>query len=129
MKRDPDLYPSPDENVHLIWHRFVKAFMKDKLKPGTSVEEFKYTGYDLMKRVERWAKHYPTQVFVSRCDDAIFAGSLLVCIEHASKNSYHGTSVLYIPQCTGEPPIIFFLYPGHRKELMGVLKKLGKKRT
>lgn len=35
-----------------------------------------------------------------------------------------GISVYYIPQCTGEKPIQFFLYPGHLRRLITTLQKL-----
>lgn len=121
-KRDHDFfYPPPSKDVHLIYHRFVKRFMKDG-------DKFKLTGYSLMCAVEKWAAQYPGQVTVVGCDDSVHASSNLILIEHASEVDYMGTTVLYIPQCTGEEPIEFFLYPGHRKELIKVLRSLGKKR-
>lgn len=59
------------------------------------------------------------------CDDTYFASSNLVLIEHASKTEYMGTTVVFIPQCTGEDPVEFFLYPGHRECLVKFLKSLG----
>jgi hypothetical protein len=116
MKRKKDV---EGEDVHVVWHRFQRRFKTDTGK-------YKLKGWALMKAIAKWAKRYPTDVFITGCDDAFFAGSDLVFIEHQSPNTYMGTTVLYIPQCTGEEPIEFFLYPGHRKNLVEVLSKLNK---
>jgi len=77
----------------------------------------------LQERVTTWAEQYPEDVHIVRCDDAMFASSILVLIDHRSKKEYFGTSVVYIPQCQGEPAN-FFLYPGDRRALLQALNKL-----
>lgn len=120
MSKELDLlHPTPDNDVHLVWHRF-----QDKFKPKG---EWKWSGYVLMDKIQRWAKRYPTEVQVTSCDDDIYAGSLLVLIEHRSTSDYFGTTILFISQFEA-PPAILFLYPDHRKYLLSALKALGGKR-
>lgn len=100
-------------SVHKVAHEYDRRFK------GLS-------GYELIVKVERWAKKYPDDVRLVSVDDSHFAGSLLVLIEHRTKTQYMGTSAIIIPQCTGEAPIQFFLYPGHRRELMRALASIEK---
>jgi hypothetical protein len=74
-----------------------------------------------MCRVARWAKKYPEDVRIVGVDDSYYSGSDLVLIEHRGKVGYHGTTVIFIAQCSGDPPVRFFLYPSHRDSLMAAL--------
>jgi hypothetical protein len=40
---------------------------------------------------------------------------------------YWGTTFLYVPQCTGEPPIEFFFYDNHAQSFLSVMKKIAGK--
>lgn len=111
--------PKPKDNVHRVVHDFYHRFKNKD-------ETWKYRGYDFMERVERWAKKYPGDVRVVGCDDGFFSSSCLVLIEGRAENAYMGTTVIYIPQCTGEPPTEFFLYPGHRGGLIAALQEIGR---
>lgn len=132
-------------DVHYVWHKFVKAFKKEidiqwneytskdkngkdkKVRFRTSNLVYKWSGFELAKRIEKWAKRWPNDIKIVGCDDAYHAGSDLVLIEHKAPVNYMGTTVLYIPQCTSEQPIEFFLYPYHRKELVRALQYIGEK--
>lgn len=103
--------------VHRVWHDFCSRFCKED-------HDWKMTGHDLMEAVEEWACSHKGHVRVVGCDDDYHASSLLVLIEHKSKDQYMGTTVVFIPQCTGEKPIRFFLYPGHRLDLMTALLEI-----
>lgn len=104
--------------IHKISHAFTRA-----------TEEM--SGYPMMTAARRWADKHPERVMVSRVDDDFHAGSLLAFITHevpkGPKKTWFGVSVHYIPQCTGEKPIRFFLYPGHVDELIDTLQKIRKK--
>jgi len=100
--------------IHKVWHEFSRRF-----KDGQ--DSYRYVGFDLMVRAERWAKKHPKDVRVVGIDDSYFASSLLVLVEHKTTRSYMGTTVVVIPQCTGEKPLEFFLYPGHRSALLDAL--------
>ena len=121
------LHPTPkglpqakyQPDIHSVWRSFENRFMK--LKRST----FVITGYRLMVAVEKWAKKFPHEVQIVRCDDAHFCGSNIVLIEHRTRSQYMGTSAVYIPQCTGESPIQFFLYPSHRKAFIDALKHIS----
>lgn len=107
--------------IHKVAHRFRELFKED---PGPTAK-WKYEGYDLMVRVERWAKRQkPTIVRIVRCDDDVHAGAIMVFIEHKGEDRYMGTSVIVISQF--ETPYEFFLYPWHTKELQGALKDIRK---
>lgn len=103
-----------DSGVHKVWHDFTSRFCENG-------GEWKVTGYDLMGAVREWSKAYPDDVRLVGCDDDHHASSLLVLVEHKAEDYYMGTTVVFIPQCTGEDPIRFFLYPGHRFELFRTL--------
>jgi len=110
-----------NKNVHYVYHNFESKFKNFDGK-------WKYIGYDLMVQVAKWAKKFPEDVKIVVCDDSYFAGSDLICIEHRSTHEYMGISVVFIPQCTGEQPTTFFLYPGHRRNFYRTLRSMGKKR-
>lgn len=132
-----------DTDVHYVYHKFLNKFMttkrgkfytmKIKNKKGQIVkkrfqsykDEFKFIGYKLMIEAEKFAKLYPDYVQVVRCDDDWHAGSSLIIIQHKNKKDYMGTTIQYIPQCTGEQPIRFFLYDSHRTSLIKALKNIG----
>jgi hypothetical protein len=115
-------YPPPEENIHRVSHRFQKAFGN-----GINVP-WKYKGYEMMGKVERWARHYPDDVTLCRCDDSYYSGSMLVLLEHKAPKPkpghWHGVSIIIIPQCSGEDPLQFFLYPSHQIELEKKLKEI-----
>lgn len=109
-----------DKNIrkmHKLWWAFVKRFQID------DGEDFhwKYTGYPLIKTVEKWAKRYP-QVTITNCDDDSHCSSILVFIPHIGlEEKLWGTSVVFISQLTA--PVKFFLYPG---EALDAVKALGR---
>jgi hypothetical protein len=105
--------------IHRIFHDFQRKF--DSRSAGGE----EYSGYPMMKAVGKWAKKHPSVVIVG-CDDDYHAGSDLVLIPHEDKYQLWGVTVLYIPQCTGEKPIRFFLYPGHLQWLLEGLNKMAK---
>ncbi len=106
--------------VHKVWHDFVQRF-------GDSPKSWKCEGADFQDRVEKWAEKYPNDVRITTCDDSYFSTSLLVLIEHRTANAYMGTTVVVIPQCSGDPPSQFFLYPGHALALIEALKDVRAK--
>lgn len=63
-------------------------------------------------------------VIVVGVDDDYHASSDLLLIPHENDEQYWGTTVWYMPQCTGEAPIAFFLYEGHAKQLYTELGKI-----
>lgn len=101
--------------IHKVWHDFMDRFM---LSSG----EFKDVGYDLMLAVEEWAKRYPDDVAIVRCDDAYHTGSDLVLISHKDGRQYWGTTVVFLPQ--NGIPTQFFLYEFHRMQLVAALTAL-----
>ncbi len=113
VKADQKQSAKETKEMHHIYHDFSKTFQSKKRDKG----------YTLIEKVRKWAIQYPT-VQISRCDDQVHAGSDLVFIPHESKCRYMGTTVVYIPQCTGEGPTEFFLYPAHTDSLIKVLQKI-----
>ena len=122
-----------DGGVHRVWYEFIKKFMKRtnqqwvrmkgfKRKCLIYKEVFRWEGYKMMVKAGEWARRHPNDVQVVVCDDDCHASSILLLIDHKTHDKYMGTSVVYIPQCTGEKPIKFFLYPNHRSCLITALK-------
>lgn len=125
-------------HIHTVYHAFLDKFkptvaLKNKkpVKVGKhkvylSKEEWKWIGYDLMTRVASFAKLYPDDVHIVHCDDNWHAGSDLVLIYHRHGKTFFGTTVVFIPQCTGENPTMFFLYDDHRRNLIKELRNISK---
>lgn len=113
----------PENDIHRVWHSFSKKFItrvngKDEFNDCPVAE--------LGDKVIRWAKKFPKDVKIVGCDDSYFSCSDLVLIEHRTARKYMGTSVVFIPQCSGDPPAQFFLYPGHLDDLINALKTIKK---
>lgn len=101
-----------------------------KVISGREYTGWKYTGYDLMSRVERWAKKYPKDVYISGIDDTHFASSDLVFILHRpSPRRIWGTTCVVITQLDGVPPKEFFMYPGHRQGIQEALARMAQYRS
>lgn len=106
-----------DGDVHRTIHDFSAKFIGQN-------HEYKWTGWDLIQRVERWAEN-KKDVYTSSCDDEVFSSSMIVYIDHRSKKAYMGTTVIFIPQNSGSISQLF-LYPGHLNEMIDVLTKIKK---
>jgi hypothetical protein len=101
------------KNIHRVWHAFCRKFQK----PDSY--DWKYEGYDFMERVEEYAKTHP-EIVITCCDDNHFASSDIVLIPHDADGQWMGVTVLVISQF-GNPPVDFFLYPGHAQLLLDEL--------
>lgn len=116
-----------NSHIHKVWFDFLKKFKKTvKLDNGGTDEKYKYYGYDLIEKVEKWSDKYPDDVKICNVDDSSHSGSILVLIEHKTKSEYFGTTAIMISQCSGSPPVEFFLYPHHRENLISALVKIDK---
>jgi hypothetical protein len=131
------------KELHKLYHEFCRKFRHlggtkkkktVKARKGTSKKKsssaksvqhspWKWTAYELMERVEKWAKKNPTVTY-ARCDDNHFASSDLVFIPHQNKKEYMGSTVVFLAQCDGQSPATFFLYPSHVDSVMSALNKL-----
>ncbi len=111
-------FAAESAELHAISHAFQRKF--------TRTGKFEIKGWKLIKSIERFAKKYP-QIKQVGVDDDYNAGSGLFLIPHETKSEYWGTSVVYVPQCTGEEAIRFFLYPGHLNKLTEELQKIQKR--
>lgn len=117
--------------VHKVWDAYGKA-MGDLI------------GYARMEAARKWAEkkgHVRSgAISFATVDDNHFCGSLLVFITHETKRehigdfksrrhapSWMGVTVEYIPQCTGEKPVRFFLYPSDLHSTQIALKALAKR--
>lgn len=98
------------KHVHDLYHKFTSRM-------GNNV-----TGSDAMDLAEEFADRNK-DMFVVRVADSLHANSDLCLIPHADKEEYRGTSVWFIPQCTGERGE-FFLYPQHLDKLIEALTEI-----
>jgi hypothetical protein len=119
--------PPMEKDVHLVWHEFVNHFKEQVMFDDSQfpVERWKLIGYDLMKAVEPWAKGWPDDVQIVRCDDNIHTSSQLVIIQHRTRDNsvYHGTTIVFIPQNDGDPSVMF-LYEHHLNSLADALSNI-----
>jgi len=106
--------------LHKVWHKFQKEFFDNEKW------EWKYTGYDLMQRVEAYAKRNRS-IVITGCDDYAHAGAILVLVPHVNEKGHWGTSVLFINQSSNEQPAEFFLYPDHETALRKGLTEAKRK--
>ncbi len=139
-----ETYKEITENAmkcHAIWYKFSKfltnAYGKDLWSGYKYLDKnnkkFKYrnfdstefnkrlVGYDVMQRVERYINRFCPEIKIIRCDDAVYAGSIILLIPHPE----HGITVMYIPQCTSQQNQ-FFLYGSHCKALIKGLTEMKK---
>lgn len=79
-------------------------------------------GYDKQVEIERYIKRYCKEIEIIRCDDSVYASSVILLVPHPK----HGITVLFIPQCT-RVQNQFFLYPEHTLKLLKALNRLNKK--
>lgn len=88
---------------------------------------WKWEGYELIRRVEKWATKYPKDVFVCSIDDTHFSSSVIVFILHRpTRRKLWGTSVIVLTQCDNKPPKEFFMYPSHREGIQEALAAMAK---
>lgn len=104
--------------MHKDWWDFV-----DKFGANDNCTKWKKRGYKLMTEVRDFAKTHRSIKTVT-CDDASHATSELVLIPHKTRSEYWGTSIVVIPQCTGEDPTVFFLYPENLENLRNTLSSI-----
>ncbi len=103
------------ETVHRTWTAFAARF----IDPRTG--RFRAKGSDLIAQIELYARRR-TEITALPCDDDHHAGSILVLIRHRSRDDYHGVTVLFVPQCTGEEPVRMFLYPCDARPLLEAMR-------
>lgn len=108
------------EQTHALYHLLLAKYFDE------STNKWKKKGWEFIQIMEKWAKKYPKDIFNAGVDDNYHAGSDIFFIRHGTKRSHMGYTALYIPQCTGEDPIAFFLYPGDHENLIKVLTKIWK---
>lgn len=130
--REYDLFRQVDQAgdvansaIHNLWHTFSKIF-RDR-----EDSKWKWSGWDMMVRVKKLLPSKLKGVITLRCDDSVHANSDLLLIPHATYwkgrlDYYWGTTVVYIPQCSGEQPISFFFYGSHLKRIVPMLTKISK---
>jgi hypothetical protein len=112
--------------LHALAHSVDKRFKKD-------AHEWKEKGWDLIEKLEKFAAKHP-QIRMVRVDDSSFTNSELVLVPHTYDTpklgcSYMGTTVIFVAQCAGDPPVEFFLYPNHLRNLIQTLQEVEKKQN
>jgi len=127
---DRVLFDRRTKLMHKAW-RPVQKLWDDIEKSGIG---WVRNGKDkLSAGMERLAKRFPEHVHYARVDDDYHCGSDLWFVSHFYDDKkvgrgYWGTSVVYIGQCSDDPPVRFFLYPNsHMKYVLATVAKLDKK--
>lgn len=112
------------DDVHHVWHKLDRKLDMINQWTETNRQDKKLT---LGGICEKFAKKYPEEVVVLRCDDSCHAGSDLVLVTHEAKQKWMGVTALMFPQCDGRQPAVFFLYPSHVEPLLKALTKIHKR--
>lgn len=118
LKRRYEEFPflnKKKKHIHTIFHYVQEQLHKNKDKEG----------YDVFEVMDQCIKKYPEIIDV-HVDDDHHCGSSVYLIPHEDKFHLWGVTVLYVPQCTGEKPIRFFLYPGHLMSMIESLQVMAK---
>lgn len=105
------------ERIYLVNDDFNRRF-----RCGRNNDGWRWTGWDLIKRVEKWAEKYPKDVYIAGCDDTYHTTSNIVLVLHRTGRRLWGTTVYVLTQCDGLPPKEFFLYSGHAHDLERALR-------
>jgi len=123
IKRHWRRFDRQNKAMHRVYHDFTRRFLVKDGDGNYSV--WKWTGYELMERVDKWAKKHPKDVITCGIDDTHHACSDLVFILHRVKRRLWGTSCVVLTQCDGIPPKEYFMYPGHRAGIQEALAKMA----
>jgi len=112
--------------LHALAHSVDRRFKNGPYK-------WKEKGWDLIEKLEKFIAKRP-QIRMARVDDSSFSNSELVFIPHTYDApklgcSYMGTTVVFVAQCTGDPPVEFFLYPSHLRNLIETLQAIEKEQN
>jgi len=126
LRSDWKLTNARAKALHVLAHSVDKRFKKDQ-------HEWKEKGWDLIEKLEKFAVKHP-QIRMARVDDASFTNSELVFIPHTYDSpklgcAYMGTTVVFVAQCAGDPPVEFFLYPSHLRNLIEMLQSIEKEQN
>lgn len=102
--------------MHVAW-RPVQKVLKDFGSPTDQETKGK-----LSAKLERLMEKYPDYIRYSNVDDDYHTGSDIFFVSHKYDDKvlgtgYWGTTVIYIAQCSPDPPVSFFCYPGHMSTL------------
>lgn len=107
---------------HAVFGSFKKKFMKS-VNPPT----YRGKGYKFTTQIEKWAEKHPESVHIVKLDDISYSTSKLVFIDHNTKLQWHGTTAIFLPQCTNEAPTAMFMYPRNVDALIKTLCKIRAK--
>lgn len=103
---------------------FNRTFRGKQDKAGPL--EWLYQGADLQDRIHDWAEKWPQDVAICGIDDSHFTSSDVVFILHRKGKKLWGTTVYVITQCDGQPPMEFFMYPGHARWMERALSVMNR---
>jgi len=118
-----DILNKNRKTIHTLFHRFHERFMTFD-GDGYMGSDFKFHGYDLMQKVEKFVRYNPSCALI-HCDDNLHCGSYILLIPHELDKEYWGTTVVNIPQYG--IPTCLFLYPYHLEQMLVSLKTLNKR--
>lgn len=123
---DHKLFMQRNKLLHVAW-RPVQDLLKKYATSTTQDVKWRF-----MNAMERLQKKYPDYIRYVRVDDACHANSDLWFVSHKYDDpklgrAYWGTSVVYIGQCSDDPPVSFFCYPEwHMRNLRATTALLDK---
>ncbi len=83
---------------------------------------WKWTGEELIERVERWARRRKGDVMVCRCSDAFSAPSDIVVMIQRDGRHLLGAACCLIPRGGGRAPLEFFMRPDEALRLGEALR-------
>jgi hypothetical protein len=125
MKKNKRPKLDPERRQHWVNDDFRRTF-KVSNERDTGRESWKYLGWELQEKIDKWAQKYPEDVAITGIDDTSFTSSDVVMVLHRVGKRVWGTTVYVVTQCDGQTPIEFFMYPNHRAQLQEALEAMSK---
>ena len=103
------------------WESFCAEFIDNS--------GWRWKSFELMDRIEEWAKSWPDGAVSAECDDTLFTSSVVWLVSTGRHFGKNGTVVaVFVPQCTGADPATIVLHPDHRDGLIAALRRAGERR-
>jgi hypothetical protein len=115
-----DLLGDKKDDIHGLYHKMMKTV------GNGAGQGFSNSGYEMMGKMDKFVQKNPS-IIACGVDDDYHASSDVFLIPHQNSKQFWGVTALYVPQCTGEKPIRFFLYPEHLKGLIAGLNEMAKR--
>jgi len=113
------------EELHGPYWRFQEHMKQWYHDERGEFDPTQLIGYECQERIEEYAKTHKDEIVIIYCDDNYYTLSILVLIPHKSKKEYWGTTVIFVPQCSGIRNELFLCADSHVDLYQALDKMMG----